>query len=168
MKQKLLANDPLTNDDIYPIIIYVVLSAFFFSYTSSKLGTQQNDSGIWLYGILTQSLLYVYCYKTLRKRNSYLVWLCFASIHFGAYLLIFNSMTLKNQLGPGYTVLRNTLPLILVILVLRWISLKWQKKQLIPVFRYADLHGNRKTTNLDLLLFAIYLFTMLALSIVLR
>ncbi len=77
-------------------------------------------------------------------------------------------MTLKNQLGPGYTVLRNTLPLILVILVLRWISLKWQKKQLIPVLRYADLHDNRKTTNVDLLLFAIYLFTMLALSTVLR
>lgn len=168
MKQKILANDPLTNDDIYPIVTYIVSSAFFFSYTSSKLGTYQNDSGIWLYGIITQLLLYVYCYRTLRKRNSYLVWLCFALIHFGAYLLIYNSMSLKSQVGPGYTILRNTLPLLLVILLLRWISLKCQKKELIPVFRYADLYDNRKTTYVDLLLFAIYLFTMMVLSTVLR
>src|SRR5690349_13751926 len=161
MKQKLLANDPLINDDTYPIVIYVVLSGFIFSYVSSKLGTYQDGSGIWIYGVLTQSLLYVYCYRTLRKRNSFLIWLGFALIHFGMYLWINNSTTLNNQIGPGYTILRNTLPLLLVILVLRWISLKWQKKELVGFFRY-----DKKVSYLDLLLLLIYVLTMMTLSVV--
>lgn len=164
MKLKLLANDSLKSDDTYPIIIYVVLSGFIFSYVLSKLGTYQDDSGIWLYGVLTQTLLYVYCYKTLRKRNSYLIWLGVALIHFGVYLWIHNSIALKSQVGPGYATLRNTLPLLLMILLLRWISLGWQKKELVGFFHRYD----KQISYVDRLLLAIYVFAMIALSTILR
>jgi hypothetical protein len=126
------------------IIIYLIISFILFIFFQN---VEQNNKMeiIVYYPLITQILLYIINYKSLRNLVVYFIWIVISLIH----LLIF--YILKNE---GYLIsneLRNTFFLLLIYQGLRFLNIKFQKQELICPERgnSKDSFDNRKANIID-------------------
>jgi len=122
------------------------------------------------YGIGTQLSLFFVLYTSLRNLKSYLIWCCFGFFHLAVYFTLKNDPDLQMPSGNAATCLRNTIVLILLFQVLRYISLKLQHREFVaPAYGGGkDLFENKKVGFIDFLIFILYygsLFVLFFLSL---
>jgi hypothetical protein len=99
-------------------------------------------------------------YKAIRKPLVYIFWFMIGLAHLAAYLLLKQT----DSFIPEIVLLRNTIILLVLIQLLRWISLRVQGMDLVGAQRGGrDIFNERRITLFDILLTFIYLGTVLGL-----
>jgi hypothetical protein len=113
--------------------------------------------------VFTQGLLYFLGYKALRNMTFFLAWFAIALVQLFIYWLIKDIAVLEMHRPPAGVGFRNTVPLLLLFQLLRFISLKIQGIELImpPRIDQKDEHDNRYGTFFDFIFFLTYFSAML-------
>jgi hypothetical protein len=164
MKKPFFSSDQLSSREIFTLLAYVMISCFVWYYMNY---TAKYDSHIGLffsYALGTQFFIYLYQYKALRKWHGFLFWLAVGLVHFYIFIQVRSEETLQNPNGHASNLFRNTLFLLLLIQAFRYLSLRWQGKELVcPTKGKTDIFMERSTTFMDANFFLVYLITTLAL-----
>ncbi|NVM64821.1 hypothetical protein FHW88_003110 [Mucilaginibacter sp. SG538B] len=145
---------------IYAIItLCIAFSRLFFSE-----GVRQ--AVIFMYATLTQAFLYIFLYVSLRNFRSYLIWLCFGAIHIMLYLYFKGDYDLELPNGTASGPLLNTIPLLLLFQLLRFLSREFQKRDFVVPSKGGgpDLIENKELTAADYILFTIYMASLCGLN----
>ncbi|MBS1531495.1 MAG: hypothetical protein JSU01_14400 [Bacteroidetes bacterium] len=147
----------LSSFDKWSIGIYLVITivvAYFYYH---------NDAGyaqfmIFIYAFILQLCLYLFMYGHLRNFRCYLIWFGFSIIHLAMYFVMKGDERLQMARGNPAVLLRNTFVLLLVFQLLRFISLKTQRMELVaPNKSSEDDFDHRKITIIDKALFLAYM-----------
>jgi hypothetical protein len=102
-------------------------------------------------------------YKSLRNLNVWYVWVGLSLIQIGIYY----KHGLDNTDWPAIRGLRNFWAFLFLFQLLRWTSLKFQKKEFVALSKTrTDLHDDRIFTRLDILLFLPAIFLIFLLQII--
>jgi hypothetical protein len=136
----------------YLIITFIICLNYYRAETK-QIGLLQ------LYILGTHLFIYIFEYKSLRNMNVYLVWIFFSLIHLYIYWNVKDDVLLNygnNHLSGAF---RNTIFLLLFFQLLRYLSLKLQRKELVCPSRYSsyDAEDNRRVTFLDHIFLFIYI-----------
>lgn len=105
-------------------------------------------------------MLYFVNYKSLRNLTVYLIWIGIAFVHLYFYFQLKDNPSLFYVRGQNSaTGLRNTIFLLLLFQLLRFISYRTQGKELVCPTKggHKDLFDGRKTTYIDIILFMVYI-----------
>ncbi len=146
--------------DLITILLYLGLTAFIFL---TRIST--NMGWVFAYSIGKQFFIY-FNYKSLRKFNIWLIWFLFSLMHLYIYREFVNLPELQMPRGPAANGLQFTWLLLVLFQFLRFISAKIQNQELVaPSQTGRDIWDNRKITDVDGMLFFIYLVTMLLLNL---
>lgn len=157
MSTSLFSTKSLGKWDKATISIYITLSILLaYSYKDG------NDNGlpgmlIFGYAIFTHMFLYLYNYISLRNFKVYTIWLIISIFHFVAYLYLKSDVTLQYENGHAAIGLRNTIILLILIQILRYLSLVTQGQELVaPSRKNKDIFNERIVSPVDVLLFLAY------------
>ncbi|MGF7077011.1 hypothetical protein ABIC84_004975 [Mucilaginibacter sp. 3215] len=149
----------------YAVATFGVAFTYFFSNPETKQIT------IIMYIVLTQLLLYFFLYVSLRNFSSYLIWFGFSIVHLFLYLIFKRYPGPQMVRGNPSTGLVNTIILLLLFQLLRYVSLKIQHREFVAPAKGGgpDLFENKKVSFADFTIFIIYMaswfgLTMLSLS----
>ncbi len=145
--------------DRVTIILYLVLSfgLGFYCYYSTDSAVQRDI--IFSFSFLTPFFLYVINYKSLRNLTVYLFWLSVGIIHLYIYWRLKDNVSLIYRNGQSAVYgFRNTLFLLFLFQVLRFISAKTQHQELIcpSIGLKTDLFSERSATIIDIVLLVVY------------
>ena len=153
--------DKLKSWDRVTIILYLLLSIALWYYFDNTTNSRSQRSLIFYYALGTQFCLYFFNYKSLRNLTVYIFWTLIGILHLLIYFQLKDNLLLENERGHAAAALRNTLVLLLLFQVLRFISVKTQQKELVCPSRVnkTDLFDERQVTFIDFVLFVIYLGT---------
>ena len=139
------------------MIFYVLLSIEFCFFLRFAKSETQNHC-LFIYTFFTQILLYVLFNKSMRNLKVYIFCLAIGILHLCLYYLLKENASIINLHNNKIISLRNTFILLIIFQVLRFISLKCQKQELVSVGRNnRDFFNTRKTTRIDLILEIIYI-----------
>jgi hypothetical protein len=118
------------------------------------------------YALLTQLFLYIVCYRSLRNLTVYFLWIGIGLFHFYLYQIFKDDPTLQMLRGHAAMPLRNTIPLLLIFQILRFLSLKIQGQELVSPSKGSatDLFDERKVNWLDIVFFFTYLGCLIGLT----
>ena len=110
------------------------------------------------YGLVPQLFFYMILYGSLRNFRYYLVWLAFSVIHLAMYFAMKDDKRLNSIQGNPVALLGNTIVLLLVFQLLRWVSLKTQHMEPVAPNKggNTDDFDHRKVTLIDTALFFTY------------
>lgn len=140
--------------EIGVIVFYFLLSVeFFFFLRFAKSETQ--DNYIYFYAISTQLLLYPFFYLSMRNLKVFLFCIAVGVSHLCLYYLLKENASLIDLQNNTIISLRNTLILLVIFQILRYISLKTQKQELVCEGKNRngfDVFNTRKTTRIDSIL----------------
>lgn len=167
MPQPIFYFDQLKPWDKITIALYIFLTAalwYYFNITSSH----QTQRDILLgYTLGTQLFLYFFNYKSLRNLTVYSFWIAVGFLHLFFYFQLRENTMLQNVRGHSATGLRNTIILLLLFQVLRFISARTQGQELVCPSKGSrtDLFDDRKITFIDFILFVVYIGTAMLLLI---
>jgi hypothetical protein len=151
MPQPIFYFEKLRLWDKVTIVLYLLLSAGMIIYYLQKPVPERGDFP-WSYAFLTQLCLYIFNYKSLRNMTVYCIWIGIGIGHIGMYLY------LRDLSGDAPKELRNTVILLLLFQVLRFISARTQGQELVCPGKYGtDLFEERKVTLIDYILFVLYM-----------
>ena len=141
-----------------------VICGYFFLYNNSSA---TNRTLLLFYTLGTQLLLYLLNYKSLRNLSVFFIWIFISLLHLFAYLQLKDNPELQNVRGHAAMGLRNTIILLLLYQILRIISLKTQRQELVAPTRggTTDIFEGRKLTIVDYVLFVIYYATTFILNV---
>jgi hypothetical protein len=144
--------------DKWSIGIYLIISLVLFYFFSFSENNQTKNDIIFGYALSTQLLIYPFCYKSLRNLKVYFIWLLIGIMHLYLYFLLKDDPTLNIPRGNANFQLKNTLLLLIIYQVLRFLSLKIQKQEFVCPERglKTDILGERKPNWLDITLSFIY------------
>ena len=140
--------------DKISILIYLIFTFIFYYYFRNSNLTSKKEI-IFNYMFFSHFYIYVFNYKSLRNLSVYFVWILFSLFHLYIYFQIKNEiLLLNNNIKSTYSIytLRNTLILLGLFQVLRFISAKIQYQELVCPGRginATDLFDNRKPTIID-------------------
>ena len=136
------------------IIISLLLSVFYFI-----SGNDTRNEILIIYATSTQFVIYFFLYVSLRNFRTYLIWFSFSFIHLLIYFLIRNSDAVQMQRGAAVSPMKNTIILLLVFQLLRFISLKLQNREFVvpPKGGGKDLIENKSISATDYLILLIYI-----------
>lgn len=113
------------------------------------------------YVMLPQILFCLVLYRALRNARYYLIWVFFGATHLVLFF-IFRWHAPQDAAGP----LLNTLILLLIFQLLRWISFKTEGREFVPPSRTGkDLFEEREAGGMDHLIFFAYWGCFIALMI---
>ncbi len=142
----------LTRFDLWYLLSYALLSVVLFTLIDLT------PAIVFGYSFLTQLFLYVFCYKSLRNFYVFIIWLGIGFCHSYLHYILINDNSLRFVKGHAAMGLKNTLPLLLLFQVLRVLSLKIQRRELVSPSRGSttDIFDEVKITWLDYVLFLIY------------
>lgn len=146
---------------IYGLLTFVIILSPFI------LRSEARQNLIIAYAILPQLSFYGFLYVSLRNFRSYLIWLCFAIVHFIVFLWFKHDAELDmGMANPAYT-LANTLPLLLLFQLLRYFSRRVQHREFVSPAKGGgtDLIEGKEVTGVDYLIFIIYMVTWFGLSV---
>jgi hypothetical protein len=102
-------------------------------------------------------------YKALRNLNVWIIWIGLSILQIGLYY----KQGLDNTDWPAIRGLRNFWIFLIAFQILRWTSLKFQKKEFVTLSRTkTDLYDDRRFTRLDMLLFLPAIFLIFFLQII--
>lgn len=158
MLQPIFYFEKLNRWDKVIIISYVALTgilAYFFLNVNSD---SSNRSLLSAYTLGTQLFLYFIYYGSLRNLSVYFVWLLLSIGHLYLYYQLKDEASLLNLRGHAATGLRNTVILLLLFQLLRFISIKIQGQELVSPAKGGkrDFFDERNLTVIDYILFAVY------------
>lgn len=158
MLQRLFYFEKLSRWDKISIAFYLALTAICGYYFFYQNNHASNKTLLLFYSLGTQLLLYLFCYKSLRNLSVFLIWIFIAIIHFFVYVQLKDIPELQNVRGHASTGLRNTIILLLLFQILRIVSVKTQKQELVAptVGGKTDMFEGRTVTLVDFALFAVY------------
>jgi bacteriorhodopsin len=136
-------------------IILTIIVAYYYIEDHDSV-----DAGIMIFGyaVGTHLFLYSFNYISLRNFKVYLIWLFISIFHFVAYLHLRSDITLQNVNGHGATGLRNTIILLILIQMMRYISIVTQGQEFVAPSRgIKDSFNERVVSPVDVLLCVAYL-----------
>jgi hypothetical protein len=150
--------EELKSFDKWTIGLYLLLTFGLLYYFQTTSNIEYRNQIIFGYAFLTQFGLYLFCYKSLRNLTVFLIWIGIGLFHLYIYYNLKDDTSLQMFRGHSSTPLRNTVPLLLLFQVLRFLSAKIQGQELVGPSRGAttDLFDERKVNWLDFVFFAIY------------
>jgi hypothetical protein len=156
-KKPFIYFDRLTDWDIVVIVSYFILTIFVI-FNCILWGVYAADI-LFFYALLPHLAGYFFLYKVLRNFTMYLVCFGFAVLHILLYFLFkskSNFEMVKLNPLPG---LINSIILLIVFQILRYLSLKMQKREFVVPSRGGgkDLFDNMEPSAIDYALFVIYL-----------
>lgn len=156
--------DRLSPWDKISILIYIFLSIIFFWFFYVTKDVEIKRNIIWLYPSLTQVLIYILNYKSLRNLSVFFIWILIGIIHLVFYFVIKeNQILFCNNIDVPLG-LRNTILMLVVYQILRIICIKTQNEDIVAVIsRHGDLFDERKPTIVDLVLHFTYFIILIVL-----
>ena len=159
MTQPIFYFDKLKTWDKVTIVLYLFLSLGLWYYFDNATSIQAQRDIIFFYGLGTQFFLYLFNYKSLRNLTVYVFWVLIGLLHLFLYFQLKDNPVLQNVRGNSATVLRNTIILLLLFQVLRFVSAKTQGVELVcPSKGFKDdMFNDRPLTFIDCVLFIIYI-----------
>ncbi len=157
MQKPLLYFEKIKIWEIGIMIFYVILSLeFMYFLRLSKSETQNNYLSI--YAIGGQFFMYTFLYKSLRNFKVYVFWLIIGFLHLCLYYLLKENASLICFHNNNITGLRNTIFLVMLFQLLRFISLKTQNQELVCIGKSkTDIFDQREITKTDSILYTIYI-----------
>ena len=159
MPQPIFYFDKLSLWDKISIPFYTFLSIGLWYYFIQLDNDNSKRNVLLCYSLGTQFMLYFVNYKSLRNLTVYFIWVIFAFVHLYFYFQFKDNLNLFYVRGQSSaTGLRNTIFLLLLFLVLRFISARTQGQELVCPTKggHTDLFDGRKATYIDIILFFIY------------
>lgn len=158
MPQQIFYFNKLNSWDKITTICYVVLTAFLMYFFLSINSGRSNRTLLLAYALGTQFFLYLLNYKSLRNLTVYLVWILFSLCHLYFYYQLKDDPSLLNVRGHAASGLRNTIILLSLFQVLRFISIRTQRQELVAPTRggQTDIFDGRRLTFIDYTLFVVY------------
>lgn len=160
MRRSKKAIKELEASDKWVMAIYLLISVIVWYLYNNVINSRERGAIIFFYGYGTQFFLYMLQYKAIRKPLVYIFWFMMGLAHLAAYLLLKQT----DSFIPEIILLRNTIILLVLIQLLRWISLRVQGMDLVGAQRGGrDIFNERRITPFDILLTFIYLGTVLGL-----
>jgi FtsH-binding integral membrane protein len=158
--------EDLKHWEIVSMIFYAIVT-IGVSLTYILANSEAKQLTIIMYIVLTQLLLYFFLYTSLRNFRSYLIWCGFGLIHVVLYLIFKDNPELQMKKGNPSTGLVNTIVLLLLFQLLRYISRKIQHREFVAPAKGGgpDLFENKKVTFTDFVIFVIYMGSWFGLTI---
>jgi hypothetical protein len=158
MRQPIFYFEKLKPFDKWTIGLYMVLTLGLIYFFGTPDGNENRSQVIFGYAFLTQFCLYVFCYKSLRNLTVFFIWVAIGLFHLYLFSILKNDETLQMFRGHSATPLRNTVPLLLLFQVFRFLSAKIQGQELVGPSRGSttDLFEERRVNWLDYTFFVIY------------
>ncbi|SDI10449.1 hypothetical protein ACRQ5D_09125 [Mucilaginibacter sp. P25] len=149
-------------------VVFVVYAIVTLCLASSRLFFSEGvrQTVIFMYATLTQAFLYIFLYVSLKNFRSYLIWLCFGTVHVFLYLYFKGDNDLELPNGTASGPLLNTIPLLLLFQLLRFLSREFQKRDFVVPTKGGgpDLIENKQLTAADYILFTVYMASFCGLS----
>lgn len=141
------------------MVLYSVLTiGLYYLFATTTDARFLNDVSF-LYPFGTQVFLYSFQYRALRNLSVYFFWICIGLLHLTFYFLL-RIHPMNNITGISIQGFRNTIILLLLYQVLRFISAKTQGMELVcPSKSGTDFFDERRVTFIDFILFALYIGT---------
>ncbi len=149
--------DKLTQWNVGVIVFYIIFTiVVVFINTSGRADVAQMV--LIAYVVITQLMGYFFMYKALRNFTVYLICCGFALLHIFLYFLFKGNLGLKTVQGDFSSALFNSIILIILFQVLRYLSLKIQKREFVVPAKGGgkDLFDNIEPSIVDKILFVIY------------
>lgn len=138
--------------DSYSILIYIIISLIIFVIPDSS----QKKDILLGYSFLTTLFLYLFNYKSLRKLNVWLIWICISLSH----IYLYNQLIANDSYNYSIRYLRFSFFFLLLFQLLRFVSLIFQKVELVAPNRgSADIWDKRELTFTDYFCFITYFTT---------
>jgi hypothetical protein len=151
--------------DIVTIVIYVLFTlSVFVTYSSASANAAQIT--LLTYVVLTQLGIYFFLYGALRNFKLYLIWCGFGILHVIMYFIFRGNPKLDMVKGNPSFGLLNTIILLLLFQLLRFLSIKIQIREFVAPSKGGnyDIVYNVKVSNTDKILFFIYIGSWFGLS----
>lgn len=143
-----------------PIGIFICFSIYFLIIEPVQF---QNRKSIVFYSFGLYFFTISFNYRALRNLNIWLLWFGFSLVQ----IAIYYKHGLGNTDWTAIRGLRNFWIFLIAFQILRWISLKFQKKEFVTLTRSKwDVLGNRRFTRLDMLLYLPAIFLIFILQII--
>lgn len=151
--------------DTFSIAGYILLTAGLGYYFSITTDDAVRRVILYVYAFWTQLMLFAFNYKSLRNLAVYLTWIAFGGVHLYGYFLFRENPMLQSPDSPAATGLRNTILLLLLFQLLRYVSIRAQGQELIcpSLKNRVDLFDRRTPTFTDYILMAVYIGALFAL-----
>ena len=109
------------------------------------------------YGFATHLFLYFFNYKSLRNFYVYLFWCAIGILHLYLYFQFKDDKLLDFYRTSAFLPFRNTLILLVLFQLLRWLSRKVSGLELVaPSKSRTDIWDGRKATPIDLVCFVVF------------
>lgn len=139
------------------MFFYVLLSIEFCFFLRLAKNETQNHY-LYLYAFFTQLFIYGFFYKAMRNLKVYIFCLVIGILHICLYYLLKENASLISFHNNTIVTLRNTIILLIIFQLLRFISLRTQKQELVcPGKNNKAVFNERNNTRIDLILFTIYI-----------
>lgn len=136
---------------------YLVVSYFLYVFFVTSENPKLPSNILFVYGFSTQFFLYAFQYRSLRNFNYYICWIVVGIAHFFIYFEISDDPRIILPNANAAVELRNTFFSLILFQILRFISLRLQKMELVMIDRSGFNYGdNRKNTTVDIILFIIF------------
>lgn len=158
--------DHLTLWDKISMTVYIVLTICLGYYIKDFSGANQHQNVLFGYAFGTQWVAYFLNYKSMRNLKVYFFWLAIGLIHLMVYFYFKEHVVITDSHRHGWYARRNTIVLLLLYQLLRFISAKTQGQELVCPSgntRY-DMFDDRRLTFIDFLLFIVYVAVLIVLS----
>jgi len=167
MPQPIFYFDKLKTWDKVTIVLYLFLSIGLWYYFDNAISSKTQRDILFGYAFGTQFFLYFLNYKSLRNLTVYFLWVLIGILHLFIYFQFKDNPLLQNVRGHSATGLRNTIILLLLFQVLRFVSAKTQGLELVCPSKGSktDLFDERQVTFIDFVLFVIYIGTTIILVV---
>ena len=148
----------LNTFDKWTLGLYTLLTLGLSFYFVNELNVDTKASAIFMYGLGTHLILYMFCYKSLRNLTVFAIWILFGLLHLLAYSKLKDDIALQMFKGHSTTPLRNTIPLLIFYQVLRLVSLKTRGQELVVPNRISrtDMFDERQPTWVDFVYLIIF------------
>jgi len=160
----LFNRDALRTYDKWSIRVYCIISLLFglilvFGSDEAK------KLDIVYYTIGTQFFLYFFNYKSLRNLKVFGFWALMSILHLGLYFILRDDPLLMLAQVHAAIGLRNTIILLMLFQLLRFVSLAVQNEELVCPSKgsNADLLDNREATFIDGICLVIYITALIVL-----
>jgi len=166
MEKQIFYFERLKKWDKISIISYFILTIIIYYYLIKSDLITQNEI-IFNYMFLTHFFIYFLNYKSLRNLSVYFIWILFSLIHLYTYYQIDILNThYATELPHSIKTLKNTILLLFLFQILRFISAKIQNQELVCPTRIDtnDIFDNRKPTIIDWISLFIFFGTDIYLS----
>lgn len=161
MRKNIFYFETLKRFDYISITVYILISLILLG-CCYQASAEANKALIFAYGLGTCIFLYGFGYRSLRNLTVYFIWIGIALVHLLIYFQVKDDAGLAMENAHAAIGLRNTLPMLMLFQILRFINIKIQNQELVAPARGSntDIFNERSVNIADISSFIIYLTTL--------